>query len=74
MSEFYSHRTFIGTATPDPLSVAMARSASAYKVMTEALQAGEPSVLMLFPEATLHDETHTVVHVYGFGDQGDDGE
>lgn len=71
-AEFYSHRTFIGNLNPDKLTIDMARSASAYKVMAEALQAGEPSLVMTFPEPAKHDETHTVVHVYGFGDPGDE--
>lgn len=72
MTDFYSHRTFIGTVDPPLVSIHMARAASAYKVLSEALQCGEKTLLLQFPEPSTHDGDHTVVYVYGFGDQDDE--
>lgn len=64
MTEFYSHRTFIGNTDPDRVSVDMARAASAYKVLSESLAARDTSLVLTFPPASKHDDDHTVIHVY----------
>jgi hypothetical protein len=65
--EFYSHRTTI-RKPPDQLVIDMARSASAYKVLAESLQAGDQSLVLNFPEVKETDQGWEVL-VYGAGTQ-----
>ena len=64
--EFYSHRTIIRTP-PNKLITDMARAASAYKVLSESLQAGDKSLVLTFPDVNEDDEGWNVL-VYGVGD------
>lgn len=67
MSEgFYSHQTIIRTP-PNKLITDMARAASAYKVLSESLAAGDKSLVLTFPEVKEGDEGWNVL-VYGVGD------
>lgn len=67
--EFYSHKIVIRTP-PDQLAIDMARQASAYKVLSEALAEGSQSLVMTFPQPKQTDDGLEVL-VYGIGDHDD---
>ncbi len=71
MSEgFYSHKTVI-RIPPNKLIIDMARAASAHKVLSESLAAGDQSVVMTFPDVKQTYEGWDVL-VYGIGNRDDD--